>query len=107
MTKAAPPVPDSVEQALDPTWLTEALGLRYPGIEVTAVTPGTVVYRLSTISRFMIECSGGLPDDLAPTLCVKGYFGEKGRAMVHVGEPEARFYAVLVDATRIRTLRAA
>src|SRR5450755_1415174 len=36
----APPVPDTIEQALDPAWLTDALGLRFPGIEVTSVTPG-------------------------------------------------------------------
>jgi hypothetical protein len=107
MTNTAPPVPDTIEQALDPAWLTEALGLRYPGIEVTAVVPGPVVERLSTNARFAIECAGGLPDGLAPTLCVKGYFGEKGRAMIHVGEPEARFYAVLAEATGVRTLRAA
>ena len=69
--------------------------------------PGPVVERLSTNARFRIECAGGLPDGLAPTLCVKGYFGEKGRAMVHVGEPEARFYAVLAEATGVRTFRAA
>ena len=37
---------------------------------------------------------------LVPTLCAKGYFGEKGRNMVHVGEPEARFYAMLADGDR-------
>ena len=103
---SAPPVPDTIEQALDPGWLTEALGPRFPGIEVTRVTPGPVVERLSTNARFEIECADGVPDGLAPTLCVKGYFGEKGRAMVHVGEPEARFYATLADATGVRTLRA-
>ena len=50
----APPVPDTIEQALDPAWLTDALGLRFPGIEVTGVTPGPVVERLSTNARFRI-----------------------------------------------------
>ena len=99
-------VPDTIEQALDPGWLTTALSPRFPGIEVTRVTPGPVVERLSTNARFSIECAGGLPDGLVPTLCVKGYFGEKGRAMAHVGEPEARFYATLAEATGVRTLRA-
>jgi hypothetical protein len=103
---SAPAVPDTIEQALDAGWLTDALGLRYPGIEVTRVTPGPVVERLSTNARFSIECAGGLPDGLVPTLCVKGYFGEKGRAMMHVGEPEARFYATLAEATGVHTLRA-
>ncbi len=102
-----PPVPDTIEQALDPSWLTEALGLRFPGIEVTRVTPGPVVERLSTNARFTIECANGVPAGLEPTLCVKGYFGEKGRAMAHVGEPEARFYATLAEATGVHTLRSA
>ncbi len=101
----APPVPDTIEQALDPAWLTDALGLRFSGIEVTRVTPGPVVERLSTNARFRIECAGGLPDGLVPTLCVKGYFGEKGRPMAHVGEPEAHFYATLAEATGVHTLR--
>ena len=63
-----PPVPDTIEQALDPGWLTEALGRRFPGIEVTRVTPGPVVERLSTNARFAIECGGGVPDGLVPTL---------------------------------------
>ena len=103
----APPVPDTIEQALDPAWLTDALGLRFPGIKVTKVTPGPVVERLSTNARFEIECAGGLPEGLVPTLCIKGYFGEKGRAIVHVGEPEARFYATLAEPSGVRTLRAA
>jgi Phosphotransferase enzyme family len=107
MVTAAPPVPDTIEEALDPGWLTAALGLRFPGIEVTGVIPGPVVERLSTNARFTIECANGLPEGLAPDLCVKGYFGEKGRAIVHVGEPEARFYATLADATGVHTLRAA
>jgi hypothetical protein len=101
----APAVPDTIERALDPGWLTEALGLRFPGIEVTRVTAGPVVERLSTNARFTIECAGGMPDGLVPALCVKGYFGEKGRAMVHVGEPEARFYELLAEPSGVRTLR--
>ena len=73
---------------------------------MTGVTAGPVVERLSTNARFEIECAGGIPDGLVPTLCVKGYFGEHGRAMVHVGEPEARFYAGLAEATGVHTLRA-
>ena len=100
-----PPVPDTIGQVLDPAWLTAALGLRFPGIAVTRVTPGPVVERLSTNARFTIECAGGVPDGLVPTLCVKGYFGEKGRPMAHIGEPEARFYATLAASTGVHTLR--
>jgi hypothetical protein len=99
------PVPDTIEQALDPGWLTDALGVRFPGIEVTRVTRGPVVERLSTNARFSIECADGVPDGLVPTLCIKGYFGDKGRHLAHVGEPEARFYATLAESTGVHTLR--
>ena len=102
---APPPVPDTLDALLDPAWLTAALGARFPGIEVKRVVPGPVVERLSTNARFTVECAGGTPPGLVPTLCAKGYFGEKGRNMVHVGEPEARFYAMLADATGVHTLR--
>ncbi len=91
---SAPPVPDTLEQAFDPRWLTDTLGLRFPGIKVTGVTAGSVVERLCTNARFEIECADGIPEGLAPALCTQG-FGESSRAIVHVGEPEARFYAVL------------
>src|SRR4051812_7179337 len=31
-------VPNTLDEALDPAWLTAALGQRFPGVEVTAVT---------------------------------------------------------------------
>ena len=73
-------VPDSLDVLLTPEWLTGALSLRFPGIEVTAVTRGPVVERVSTNVRFHIECDS-LPSGLSPDLCVKGYFSEQGRAM--------------------------
>ena len=49
-------VPDSLDVLLTPEWLTGALSLRFPGIEVTTVTRGPVVERVSTNVRFHIEC---------------------------------------------------
>ena len=49
-------VPDSLDVLLTPEWLNGALSLRFPGIEVTAVTRGPVVERVSTNVRFHIEC---------------------------------------------------
>jgi Ecdysteroid kinase-like family len=100
-----PEVPDRLETLLDKDWLSDALGRRFPGIEVTAVHEGPVVSRLSTNARFSIECAGGVPDDLSPNLCAKGYFAESQRALAWLGEPEARFYATIAEATRVRTLR--
>jgi hypothetical protein len=104
MTVTSVPVPDSLEQALSPQWLTAALQQRFPGVEICAVIPGPVVDRISTNARFVIECADPVPDGLAPALCVKGYFNEIGRAACYVGAPEAGFYRDLVVATGVRTL---
>jgi hypothetical protein len=105
MTVTSVPVPDSLEQALSPRWLTAALQPRFPGIDISAVAAGPVVDRISTNARFSIECAGGVPDGLSPALCVKGYFNEIGRAARYVGAPEAGFYRDLAAATGVRTLR--
>ena len=101
----APLVPATLEELLTPEWLTAALSQRFPGIEVTGVTPGPVIARVSTNARFTIECAGGVPDGLAPTLCAKGYFSDEGRKFAHVGEPEAHFYRDLADITGVHTFR--
>lgn len=98
------PVPDSLEQALSPQWLTAALQQRFPGVEIRRVIPGPLVDRISTNARFVIECAGSVPDGLSPALCVKGYFNEIGRAACYIGAPEAGFYRDLAAATGVRTL---
>jgi len=100
-----PEVPDRLESLLDTKWLSDALGMRFPGIEVTAVHEGPVVSRLSTNARFSIECNGGPPDGLSPYLCAKGYFADNQRVLASLGEPEARFYATIAEVTGVRTLR--
>ncbi|MBX6391109.1 MAG: phosphotransferase [Frankia sp.] len=103
----APPVPDTLEEALSPQWLTAALGVRYPGIQVTAVEPGPVISRVATNARFRIECAEGtLPEGVSPNLCVKGYFTEVGRRYRNAGEFEACFYRDVAPSTDMRTLRA-
>lgn len=100
------PIPETLDDALTPAWLTAALGVRFPGIEVTNVVPGPVVSRLSTNARFRIECAGGLPEGLSPNLCIKGYFTEIGRPYAaDAGEPETRFYRDLTSLIEMRTLR--
>jgi len=98
-------VPDTLEELLSPQWLTSALDPRFPGIRVTAVTPGPVISRVSTNARFRIECAGGMPIGLSTDLCGKGYFTEVGRAFRHVGESEACFYRDIAAPTGMRTLR--
>jgi hypothetical protein len=101
MTVQTVPVPDTLEQALSPAWLTAALRPRFPCIEITAVVPGPIVDRISTNARFVIEGANGL----STALCVKGYFNEIGRTARYVGAPEAGFYRDLAAATGVRTLR--
>ena len=69
------PVPDTLAEVLDPTWLSEALGQRYPGIAVRSVEPGPVVSRVSTNARFRMQCDE-MPPGLPSELCVKGYFAD-------------------------------
>lgn len=96
-------VPDTLDQALSPSWLTTALAPRFPDVRVTSVEPGPVVSRISVNARFRIECDGGTPAGLSPHLCVKGYFNDitSGRA----GVPEVVFYRDVAAAAGIRTLR--
>ncbi|MBO0852732.1 MAG: phosphotransferase [Nocardia sp.] len=98
-------VPDELDQALSPQWLTTALRSGFPGIEVVSVVPGPIVERISTNVRFAVECAGDPPPDLYPRLCLKGYFSEIGRAARAVGEAEAGFYTEIAALTGVRTLR--
>jgi hypothetical protein len=99
-------VPPALAEILQPQWLSAALGGQFPGIEVTNVTPGPVVSRVSTNARFRIECASGVPAGLSPDLCVKSYFGPQAPLAVATGAAEAAFYRDLAPRTGVRTLRA-
>ena len=99
--------PNTLEEVLDPVWLSAALGQRFARIEVTSVRPGPVVSRVSTNARFRIECRGGLPPGLPADLCVKGYFADCSETAVAsrtAGVPEALFYRRLASSSGVRTL---
>ena len=98
-------VPDTLEEALSPQWLTAVLQPRFPGIAVREVISGPTVDRVSTNARFTIGCDGGVPEGLSSRLCVKGYFNEQGREARFVGEREAYFYRDLAAESGVRTLR--
>jgi hypothetical protein len=98
-------VPDTIDELLTPTWLNAALSLRFPRVNITKVTRGPVVERVSTNARFRIECEPEVPSGLSPTLCAKGYFSEVGRVSAQAGVPEACFYRDLADDTGVRTLK--
>jgi hypothetical protein len=100
-------VPDTLEEALEPAWLTRALGRRFPGVKVVSVTPGPIVARVSVNARFTVEFEGSVPPELPPNLCIKGYFSdclETAAASRRAGIPEAMFYGSLAAASGVRTL---
>jgi hypothetical protein len=100
-------VPDTLEEVLDPSWLTQALVRRFPGVKVVSVTPGPIVARVSVNARFAVEFGGPVPAGLPPNLCVKGYFSdclETAAASRTAGIPEAMFYRTLAADSGVRTL---
>jgi hypothetical protein len=102
---SAPPVPATLDELLDPEWLTAALGVKFPGVEVVGATLGPITERVSTNARFTIETAAPLPPGLPPSLCAKGYFSDVGRATPSVGAIEATFYRELAPVSGVRTLQ--
>jgi hypothetical protein len=102
MSATSVTIPDTLDELFTPEWLNAALSPRFPGVQVTGVTRGPVVERVSTNARFKIE--GEIPDGLPPALCAKGYFGDVGRGSAQAGVPEASFYRDLSHAVGVRTL---
>jgi Phosphotransferase enzyme family len=101
------PAPDTLEEVLDPEWLSAALGRRFPGITVESVQRGPVVSRVSTNARFRVELGGSWPEGLPRDLCVKGYFAdvsESGAVSGVAGVPEVLFYRHLAATSGVRTL---
>jgi len=104
----SPTVPNTLQEVLDPEWVSRALQQRFPGISVASVQQGPVVSRVSTNARFRIACDGPLPQGLPADLCVKGYFtdwSDTAEASRSAGVPEALFYRHLAEATGVRTLK--
>jgi hypothetical protein len=95
-------IPETLAELLTPEWLNPALSTRFPGVDVTTVTPGPIVERVSTNARFKIE--GTIPDGLPSALCAKGYFSEAGRDSSNASVPEVSFYRDIAHPTGVRTL---
>jgi Ecdysteroid kinase-like family len=102
MTATSITIPATLGELLTPQWLNEALSTRFPGVNVTDVTPGPIVERVSTNARFKI--AGDIPSGLPPALCAKGYFSEAGRGSSHASVPEVSFYRDLARPIGVRTL---
>jgi hypothetical protein len=76
MEPAAPPVrpsvPDTLREALDPRWLSAALGQVRDGVAITSVDPGPIISRVSTNARFHVDFEPPPPEGIPQDLCVKG-----------------------------------
>jgi hypothetical protein len=106
MTTTPVRVPGSLDEMLSPEWLTSALDVRFPGIQVRAVTPGPVVSRVATNQRFQVDVEGPALDGSPLALCGKGFFTPSGSLVRGSGLHEALFYRDLAASTGVRTLRA-
>ena len=88
------PVPETVEELIDPLWLSAALDLRHHGCRVKSVD--VVTHTRTIASKVRLDLTfvdPGSPP--APRfLCAKGYFGN-GASLGGAGGPEAHFYREL------------
>jgi hypothetical protein len=98
-------VPNSLDEAMSPEWLTEALSTRYPGVRVASVVVGAIDSRVSTNARFQVTFDAPQSADLPEELCLKAYFGASMQAARLAGEAEALFYRELASSTAITTLQ--
>lgn len=91
-----------------PTWLSEALGTRFPGVRISAATREAERSGTSTSARFILDYDErGGHADLPPSVYVKGGFDDVMRRRVWVALiQEARFYAELAPDVPINIPRA-
>jgi hypothetical protein len=69
------PAPTSEETVLDPAWLTQALSVEYPGVEVRGVTVVERLVHTATKIRIKLDYANQ-PEGLVDTLCIKALLGE-------------------------------
>ena len=74
-------------------WLTEALAVRHPGVEVRSVHVGTVIHGSATKVRLLLDYNeAGHRAGLPPTLFLKGGFEAHGLVSAAGYAGEVRFY---------------
>lgn len=91
-------MPDTIEQAISAGWLSEAIGERHPGVQVTAVDVVDVVNAVAARAFIGVAYEGG--EGLPERLFVKGGFAPDTAHLLAGGAyyREARFYRDLSDA---------
>lgn len=97
------PLPLSVE-GINADWLTRALAVRYPGVEVTACDIVDINAGTSTKIRVRARYNAvGVAAKLPPTFIVKGGFAEHSQAMAMTYANEHRFYAYVQPHVAMRS----
>lgn len=100
-SQAFDPVPTSLDEVLDPEWLSTALRARHAGCVVRSATVrdslSTVASKYFLVVDYDDPGAPGAPE----RLCVKAYFGDN-RALSRAGESEARFYRDWAPSTGTR-----
>jgi aminoglycoside/choline kinase family phosphotransferase len=87
-------------------WLTAALALRYPGVEVRRATQSEVLQGTATKARMTLEYNeAGRRAGLPATLFVKGGFSAHREMMAYVYELEVRFYRDIAPRLDVRVPR--
>lgn len=86
------PAPSSLDEVLDPSWLSAALSRPGAPVEVVAVEVVETLTTMATKVRVRLDYAQAVPD-LGRDLCVKGFFlGEHPPSRTRNAVFEARFY---------------
>lgn len=98
--------PASIE-AISAEWMTAALGMNFPGTQVTSVTIGTVIHGTATKVRLLLTYNeAGHRHRLPPTLWVKAGYEPHAEAQMAVYAGETCFYRDLAPQLDIGCPRA-
>jgi aminoglycoside/choline kinase family phosphotransferase len=85
-------LPLSIDE-ITPTWVTNALAVHHPGVEVTSLQVEKVLHGSATKVRLRLEYNEqGRAMELPPTLVLKAGFGTSRRQVAHAYAGEVRFY---------------
>lgn len=89
--------------SITPKWLTDALGRRYPGVEVVSAEITKVLHGSATkvlLSMFYNEA--GIQAGLPPSICLKGGFEDHAHEIADVYAAEVNFYTRYAPELSIR-----
>lgn len=89
-----PPVPETLEMALDPVWLSEALSEFHPGTVVETVEVRSLLHGVGTKALVSLTYSESSTEPVPTELCLKAGFEPHNKHILESGTylKEARFY---------------